>query len=58
MIQKLPGKEKNYFPRFLKKKRQGTRPSQKTFCNSQTVNKVGYLWVLGGFPLGISHLGK
>lgn len=41
MIQKLPGNEKIYFPRFLQKEWQGTRPSQKTFCNSQSVNKVG-----------------
>ena len=32
--------------------------TQETFCNSQSVNKMGYFCVLSGFLLGISQIGK
>ena len=44
MIQKLPGNEKIYFPRFLQKKKKMAGDSPITINsirNSQSVNKVG-----------------
>ena len=32
--------------------------TQETFCNSPSVNKMGYFCVLSGFLLGISQIGK